>query len=95
MKELHSKNTDTLFDAILSLKTKDECYAFFEDICTIKEIKDMSQRLEVAMLLRQGNSYQKVSDTTKASSATVGRVKRCLDYGSGGYSKIISRLEKK
>ena len=73
----------------------DEFYELFEDLCTVKEIKDMSQRLQVATLLRKGNSYQKVSELTSVSSATISRVKRCLDYGAGGYGKVLERLEDK
>ena len=94
MKEIHSESTDRLFRAILKLSSVDECYDLFEDLCTIKEIKDMSQRLEVAFLLSEGCSYQKVSELTSVSSATISRVKRCLDYGSGGYAKAIKGLKK-
>ena len=95
MKEIHSESTDRLFEAILQLKTVDDCYDLFEDLCTVKEIKDMSQRLEVACLLSEGCSYQKVSELTSVSSATISRVKRCLDYGSGGYAKAIEAMDKK
>lgn len=87
--------TDALFQAILSLKDKDECYAFFEDVCTVKEVLSMAQRLRVAELLSEGASYQSVCEQTGASSATVGRVKRCLDYGTGGYQFIIERQKGK
>ena len=93
MKGIHSEAADRLFETILKLKTVDECYDFFEDLCTVKEIKDMSQRLEVAVLLDKGLSYQKVSELTNVSSATISRVKRCLDYGSGGYTKALAELE--
>lgn len=83
--------TDDLANAILSLRDKDECYAFFEDVCTIKEVLSMAQRLRVASLLSEGESYQRVCESTGASSATVGRVKRCLDYGTGGYKLILDR----
>ena len=86
-----NEQTDALTRAILSLESVEECYAFFEDVCTIKEILSMAQRLRVAELLSEGNSYQSVCEKTGASSATVGRVKRCLDYGSGGYKMIIER----
>ena len=82
---------DALASAVLSLKNPDECYAFFEDICTIKEVLAMAQRLRVAQLLSEGESYQCVTEQTGASSATVGRVKRCLDYGAGGYQLIFER----
>ena len=93
IKELRSENTDRVFEAIMKMRNKDELYDFFEDICTVKEVKDMSQRFEVACLLNNGMSYQKVSELTNVSSATISRVKRCLDYGSGGYLKAIERMK--
>ncbi|MBO4862633.1 MAG: helix-turn-helix domain-containing protein [Firmicutes bacterium] len=95
MSKLKNKETDRLFEALMRLETVDEFYEFFEDLCTVKEIKDMSQRLQVATLLRQGKSYQKVSEITSVSSATISRVKRCLDYGTGGYGKVLDRMEEK
>ena len=95
MKGFHSDNIDKLFEAILALETSDDCYAFFEDLCTVKEIREMAQRFEVARLLDQGLSYQKISEQTTVSTATISRVKRCLDYGSGGYEKAIKNLEAK
>ena len=86
-----NSSIDKLFQSILSLKTLDDCYLYFEDLCTVKEILAMAQRLEVARMLANGESYQKVTDDTGVSSATVGRVKRCLDYGSGGYRMILDR----
>ena len=88
-----NSQTDALAQAVLSLGSADEFYAFFEDVCTIKEVLAMAQRLRVARLLSDVKSYQSVCDQTGASSATVGRVKRCLDYGSGGYQMILSRQE--
>ena len=85
--------TDRLFEAILSLKTEEECAAFLEDLCTVKELHDMGQRLETAVLLSEGVSYQKISETVGISSATVSRVNRCLLYGDGGYREIINRLK--
>ena len=79
-----NESIDKLFRSILSLDSLEECYLYFEDLCTVKEILAMAQRLEVARMLANGESYQKVTDDTGVSSATVGRVKRCLDYGSGG-----------
>ena len=93
MKGIHSAETDKLFETLLKLRTVDECYDFFEDLCTIKEIKDMSQRLQIACLLNKGLSYQKVAEVTNVSSATISRVKRCLDYGSGGYAKALESME--
>ncbi len=95
MNGIHSEAADKLFEAIISLDSVEDCYAFFEDLCTFKEIKDMSQRLEVACLLNKGMSYTKVSEMTNVSSATISRVKRCLDYGAGGYAKALSLLEEK
>lgn len=87
-----NEQTDTLVTALLQLKSPEECYAFFEDVCTVKEVHAMAQRLWVAGLLSDGESYQYVTEQTGASSATVGRVKRCLDYGAGGYAMILARL---
>ena len=95
IKEIRSDNTNRLFNAFMKLENIDEFYDFFEDLCTVKEIKDMTQRFEVACLLNDGMSYQKVSELTNVSSATISRVKRCLDYGSGGYIKAIERMGKK
>ncbi len=80
---------DELFGAILKLNNVDECRKFFEDVCTIKELQDISQRLEVAKLLRDGKNYQEVSKITGASTATISRVNKCLNYGSGGYALVI------
>ena len=80
MKEIKSPEIDELFRAILSLKTKEECYAFFGDVCTIKEVLDMAQRFQVANLLESGMSYVDVSVKSGASSATISRVNRCLKY---------------
>jgi len=84
------KLTD-LFETILKLETIDEAYDFFEDLCTINEIKDMSDRLEVAKLLMEGETYEQIEAKTKMSSATISRVNRCLQYGSGGYKKLLSK----
>lgn len=92
MQKLHCESVDRLFKTILSLKSLEECYAYFEDLCTIKEILDMSQRLDTAILLSQGLSYQKIAEQVAVSSATIGRVSKCLNYGSGGYQKAIERL---
>ena len=87
--------TDQLFDAILSLSTREECYEFFEDICTINELRDISQRLEVARMLRDGAKYDRIEAETGASTATISRVKRCLKYGADGYLHVLDKLEKK
>ena len=89
---LVNKLTDNLFDGILQLKTRDECYEFFEDLCTINEIRDMSQRLEVARMLEAGEKYDQIEKETGASAATISRVKRCLKYGADGYLTVLSRL---
>lgn len=93
MKNWYTKSTDALCKAILSLKTKQECYAFLEDICTIKEIQDISQRLSVAQMLSRGISYTTICKETGASTATISRVSRCYEYGAGGYKNIIARLD--
>lgn len=84
---------DRLFHTILNLETVDECYAYFEDLCTIKELNDMSQRLDAAILLNDGLSYQKIMEQVSISTATIGRVSRCLNYGTGGYKCAIEKLK--
>ena len=91
MKPLHTPDVDALFDAILSLKDREECYAFFEDACTIKEILDISQRLKAARMLSAGANYADVSRETGMSTATISRVSKCLEYGAGGYQTVIDR----
>lgn len=88
----HTQSIDRLFDTIVNLKTREECRDYFEDICTIKEIQDMAQRLDTAILLSQGCSYQKIAQEVGVSTATIGRVSRCLNYGSGGYRTAIKRI---
>ena len=95
MEKLHTKEVDALFEAILSLDTVDECYKFFEDACTVKEILDIAQRLKAAKMLRNGKNYMEVCAETGMSSATISRVSRCLEYGSGGYDLAIKRLTEK
>ena len=92
MSDLKDEATDQLFEAILSLQNKEECYKFFEDICTIKEIEAMSQRLKVARMLKEGATYDQVAEQTGASTATISRVKRYLNYGADGYNLILNRL---
>ncbi|MHC2994978.1 MAG: hypothetical protein IBV53_05700 [Candidatus Atribacteria bacterium] len=84
--------TDQLFKAILLLKNKRECYSFFEDLATINEIKEFSQRFEVARMLNDGSTYEEIAHKTGASSATISRVKRYLNYGADGYKLILGRL---
>lgn len=90
---IQSPAIDVVFEAILSLKTREECYQFFEDVCTIGELQAMSQRFSVAVMLNDGKSYQEVEAATGASSATISRVNRCLRYGSGGYKRAIERIQ--
>ena len=91
-KKLHTDAVDHLFDAILCLKTKEECYTFFEDVCTINEILSLSQRFEVAAMLRSGKTYLEIAEKTGASTATISRVNRSLNYGNDGYDMVFERL---
>ncbi|MEI3613797.1 YerC/YecD family TrpR-related protein [Pseudogracilibacillus sp. SO30301A] len=93
--KLRGEQLDQLFDAILSLKTREECYQFFDDIATMNEIQSLSQRLQVAKMLNEGSTYNAIEKQTKASTATISRVRRCLDYGSGGYGTVLKRMENK
>lgn len=88
----HSEAIDRLFKSFLALETVEECYSYFEDLCTIKEIEDMAQRLEAAILLKKGVSYQNISREIGISTATIGRVSKCLNYGGGGYASAIVKL---
>ena len=88
-----TESMDRLFQTLVNLQSVDECYAYFEDLCTIKELNDMSQRLDAAILLNQGLSYQKIMEQVAISTATIGRVSRCLNYGTGGYKAAIERLK--
>lgn len=92
MKKLKNKDVDALFEAILSLKTVEECYSFFEDACTIKEIIEIAQRLKAAKMLRNGVNYAEISKETGMSTATISRVNKCLEYGNGGYNIVLDRL---
>ncbi|MBQ8290499.1 MAG: hypothetical protein IJY01_06505 [Clostridia bacterium] len=82
---------DKLFLAILKLKTVDECRLFFEDICTVRELDAISQRLDVARMLKAGENYRNISEHTGASTTTISRVNKCLLYGKGGYETVLSR----
>lgn len=93
MEKLHTPEVDALFSAILSLKSEEECYKFFEDACTIKEILEIAQRLKAAKMLKSGESYAAVAKATGMSTATISRVNKCLEYGGGGYSLVLDRLE--
>lgn len=90
--KLKSKELDYLFDAILQLKNPEECYRFFEDICTITELQALAQRMVVARMLSEKVTYQEISRETGASTATISRVNRCVSYGSGGYNLVLERL---
>lgn len=92
--KLKDDMTDGLFEAILKLESLEECYAFFEDICTINEIKSLAQRLEVAKMLEEKRTYIEIQQLTGASTATISRVNRCLSYGSDGYKLILERVKK-
>ncbi len=93
MNNIHSESVEMLVKAILQLKTEEECFAFLEDVCTIKELQDMAQRFDVALKLSDGFNYNQVSSATGASSATISRVNKCLMYGNNGYKTIIERLK--
>ena len=89
--KLRDDLTDQLCRAILSLDTMEECYQFFEDICTIGELRAMAQRLDVARMLHEGNTYDDIVAQTGASTATISRVKRCLNYGADGYTLVLEK----
>lgn len=93
--KLRGKALDQLFEAILSLETIEECYRFFDDLCTVNEIQAMTQRLEVARMLRNDKTYHAIETETGASTATISRVKRCLNYGNDSYQMVLDRIEKK
>ncbi len=93
--KMKNEHTERLFKAILHLQSVDECYDFFEDLCTISEIKAMAQRLEVAKMLKENHVYSDIVQLTGASTATISRVSRCLNYGSEGYKKVLERMEEK
>jgi TrpR-related protein YerC/YecD len=93
--KLESKDMDFLFEGILSLQNKEECYRFFEDICTINEIQAFEQRLQVAKMLAEKRTYLDIASTTGASTATISRINRSLNYGSDGYKLILERLKLK
>ena len=93
--KLQDKNTDLLSQAILQLRTPEECYKFFEDLCTVPEIKAMSQRLVVARMLTSKNVYNTIVEETGASTATISRVNRSLSYGCGGYEMVFDRMDNK
>lgn len=87
-----SEDIDELFKAILTLETEEDCYRFFEDICTINEIHAIAQRLQVAKLLSEKRTYNEIEETTKASTATISRINKCLIYGAEGYKIVLDRM---
>ena len=91
-KKLHTEAVDKMFDAILSLQNREECYSFFEDLATINEILSLSQRFEVATMLRERSTYLAIADKTGASTATISRVNRSLNYGNDGYDMVFARI---
>ncbi|TMU84796.1 hypothetical protein FGG79_12820 [Bacillus sp. BHET2] len=90
--KLRGKELDQLFNAVLSLQDLEECYRFFDDLCTINEIQSLAQRLEVARMLQSGKTYHKIETETGASTATISRVKRCLNYGNDTYQLVLDRV---
>jgi len=93
-KNIKSAEVDRLFEAVLSLKDEKECYAFFEDICTVNELHSLAQRLQVASMLRDQNTYLEIAEKTGASTATISRVNRSLNYGTDGYDMVMGRMKK-
>ncbi|MCA1032917.1 hypothetical protein LCL95_18065 [Bacillus timonensis] len=91
--KLRGKELDQLFNAVLSLKDLEECYRFFDDLCTVNEIQSLAQRLEVARMLQSGFTYHKIETETGASTATISRVKRCLNYGNDAYEMALDRIK--
>ena len=94
-KKIHTEAVDHLFEAVLCLENKEECYTFFEDVCTINELLSLSQRFEVARMLRQKKTYLEISEKTGASTATISRVNRSLTYGNEGYEIVFKRIGEK
>ena len=92
-KKLRTEAVDRLFDAILSLQDREECYTFFEDVCTVNELLSLSQRFEVAWMLRDQKTYLDIAEKTGASTATISRVNRSLNYGNDGYDMVFSRIQ--
>ena len=93
IEKIKSDDVDYLFSAFMSLENLDEFYSFFDDICTVAEVSEMSKRLKAAKMLRNGIIYNEISETTGLSTATISRVSKCLKYGSGGYNLVIDRLD--
>ncbi len=95
MREINDECIEILYNAVLQLKNVDECRKFFNDLCTISELKSMSQRMEVALMLKEKKVYTDIAAKTGASTATISRVNRCINYGSDGYNLVIDRMENK
>lgn len=89
-----STDTDALFDGILTLKTREDCYRFFEDLCTVNEIRAMGQRFRVAKMLSEKNTYAEIEEMTGVSTATISRINKCIVYGADGYNRVIAALQK-
>ncbi len=89
------EDIDEFFDAVLTLENREDCYRFFEDVCTINEIHAIAQRLQVAKLLSEKKTYNEIEEKTNASTATISRINKCLVYGADGYQSVLDRLEKK
>lgn len=94
MEKIKNEHLDALFEAVLALKTVEECYSFFADLCTVSELRSLSQRLEVAVMLKNGCVYNDIAAKTGASTATISRVNRCINYGENGYNLVIDRINK-
>ena len=92
-KKIKTDAVDSLFDAVLCLQSREECYSFFEDLCTVNELLSLSQRFEVAAMLKDGKTYLEIAEKTGASTATISRVNRSLNYGCGGYKLLFDRLD--
>ena len=92
-KKIRTEAVEHLFDAILSLENKEECYQFFEDVCTVNELLSLSQRYEVARMLRAQKTYLDIAEKTGASTATISRVNRSLNYGNDGYDMVFARTK--
>lgn len=94
-KKIRTEAVDHLFEAILKLRDKEECYLFFEDVCTVNELLSLSQRFEVAKMLREKRTYLEIAEKTGASTATISRVNRSLNYGNDGYEMVFNRMKEK
>lgn len=95
MQKFKTESIERLFKVILELGSVDECYEFFEDVCTVKELQDLAQRLDIAVMLEEGKNFIQISSEVGASSATISRVNKCLMYGNGGYKKAIEIIKNK